>query len=330
MRQRAFILISLFAGLASAVVLSAQVTTRFKAEHERLTHAGRANALAKHLTERELLHNALLNPFTDVTFNTQKVLPGGSVSVTARGNFPAGTTIISERDGVTISGAALSTTTYSARLTIPPDEPPGFVRLWAFDPIGIEGPTAVAFVDTLYRFDLTSPNGYTIKVAPVEKTFTILANRSATVKFQAEFYKPGETKPFETVAGDQTFNPRAAPFESHTLYARLDISFNYSTTSPQAEIEAITGKMNDPKTTQAERNALMVRLVEIQQKMVEGLAKGLRTDPASLNKEQDDFGCGLLQLYPSKGGAVEGVFICGKNFNDGALKVTGTMTQLRS
>ena len=99
--------------------------------------------------------------------------------------------VLSERDGVTISGAALSTTTYSARLTIPPDEPPGFVRLWAFDPIGIEGPTAVALVDTLYRFDLKSPNGYTIKVVPVEKTFTILENRSASVKYQAEF-KPGE------------------------------------------------------------------------------------------------------------------------------------------
>jgi hypothetical protein len=330
MRQRAFIVIALCAAMAGAAVLSAQVTTRFKAEHERLTSAGRANALAKHLTERELLRNALLNPFADVTFNTQKVLAGGSVSVIARGNFPAGTTIISERDGVAISGATLSATTYSARLTIPPDEPPGFVRLWAFDPIGIEGPTAVALVDTVYRFDLTSPNGYTIKVTPVEKTFTILENRTARAKYQAEFYKPGEATPSKTVIGDQSFNPRSAPNESHTPYARLDIEFAYSTTSPQAEIEAITSRMNDPKTTQAERNTLLVRLVEVQSKMLEGITSGrLQSDPASLNKEQDDFGCGLLQLYPSRGGSVEGVFLCGKNFNDGALKVAGTMTQLR-
>jgi hypothetical protein len=329
MRQFAFILISLLVGPAGAAVLSAQVTAKFWAEHERLQAAGRANALAKNLTEGELLRNALRNPFADPVGRSQKVLPGSSVAVSVRGNFPAGTTILSERDGVTISGAALSTTTYSARLTIPPDEPPGFVRLWAFDPIGIEGPTAVALVDTLYRFDLKSPNGYTIKVAPVEKTFTILENRSARVKYQAEFYKPGEAKPSETVIGDQTFNPRNAPYESHTPYARLDIEFAYSTTSPQAEIEAITSKMNDSKTTQAERNALMVRLMEVQRKMVEEMTKAVQTDPASLNKKQDDFGCGLLQLYPSKGGAVEGVFICGKNFNDGALKVTGTMTQLR-
>src|SRR6187551_1072131 len=105
MRQRALILIALCVGVAGAAVLSAQVTARFKAEHQRLTAAGRANALGKHLSERELLRNALLNPFADPVGRSQKVLPGGNVSVTARGNFPAGTTIISERDGVTISGA---------------------------------------------------------------------------------------------------------------------------------------------------------------------------------------------------------------------------------
>jgi hypothetical protein len=67
----------------------------------------------------------------------------------------------------------------------------------------------VALVDTLYRFDLKSPNGYTIKVTPVEKTFTILENRTARVKYQAEFYKPGTTTPFETIVGDESFDPRA-------------------------------------------------------------------------------------------------------------------------
>jgi len=326
MRKRPFILISLFAGLAGAVVLSAQVTTKFRAERRQLEAAFDV----KGLTEGQILHNQLVNPFASPGTRIQKVLPGSSLAVTVRGDFPAGTTILSERDGVTLSGAALSTTSYSARLTIPADEGPGFVRLWAFTRIGIHGATAVALVDTLYRFDLTSPNGYTIKVTPVEKTFTILENRTARVKYQAEFYKPGEATPFKTVIGDQSFNPRSAPNESHTPYARLDIEFAYSTTSPQAEIEAITSRMNDPKTTQAERNTLLVRLVEVQSKLLEGITSGrLQSDPASLNKEQDDFGCGLLQLYPSRGGSIEGVFLCGKNFNDGALKVAGTMTQLR-
>lgn len=187
----------------------------------------------------------------------------------------------------------------------------------------------MAFVDTLYRFDLKSPNGYTVKIAPVEKTFTIHDNKHAKVKYQAEFYKPGEAKPFETVTGDQTFYAGNGPLGSHTPYAMLDISFYYSTTSPEAEIEELAKKMGDPKTTEAERNALMARLLEVQRKMLEEMTNAIKTDPASLNKKQDDFGCGEARLYPSKGGVVDGSFSCGKNFNDGMLKVTGTMTQLR-
>jgi hypothetical protein len=183
-------------------------------------------------------------------------------------------------------------------------------------------------VDTLYRFDLKSPNGYTVKITPAEKTFTIAGN-NASVKYQAEFYKPGESKPFETVIGDQTFNVYDEPRETRTAYGVVDIGFDHSTTSPQAEIEDITKKMNDPKTTEAERNALMVRMVEVQRKMVEEMTKAVQTDPASLNKAQDDFGCASMQLYPSKGGVVEGTIFCGKNFNGGELKVTGTMTQVR-
>ena len=325
MRTRLLILISVCAGVAGAAVLSAQVTTTFRAKRERLEAAFNLNGQ----TDAQILENRLLNPFTGPGVRIQKVLPGSSLNVTVRGDFPAGTTILSERDGVTISGATLSTTTYSARLTIPPDEGPGFVRLWAFTPNGIEGPTAVALVDTLYRFDLKSPNGYTVKVTPVEKTFTISDNAHAKVTYQAEFYKPGESKPFETATGDQNFYVGNDPLESHTPYARLDIGIYQSTTSPQAEIEDLSKKMGDPKISDAERNRLMARMGEVQRKMMEDMVKGFQTDPASLDKKQDDFGCGSLQVFPSKGGIVEGRFGCGKNFNGGELKVTGTMTQVR-
>ena len=324
MRTRAIILVALFAVVAEGTVLSAQVTTKFRADRERLEAAFNL----KGQTEAQILQNRLLNPFVDPGTRVQKVLPGSSLGVTVRGDFPTGTTILSERDGVTLSGAALTTTTYSARLTIPPDEAPGFVRLWAFSPIGIEGPTAVALVDTFYRFDLKSPDGYTVKIAPVDKTFTIEDNKRARARYKAEFYKPGESKPFETLTGDQSFSVAEAPYESHTPYARLEISFGQSTTSPQAELEAINNKMSDPKTTDAERNALMARMGAIQTKMLEEMTQALKTDPSSLNKKQDDFGCGFMQLYPSKGGVVEGNFGCGQNFHDGVLKVTGTMVRV--
>ena len=45
MRQRAFVRFSLFTAIAGAVALSAQVTTKFKAEHGQLRTAARAFAI---------------------------------------------------------------------------------------------------------------------------------------------------------------------------------------------------------------------------------------------------------------------------------------------
>lgn len=329
MRYRSLVLVSLFAGMAGAAVLSAQVTAKFKAARERLRDAAVANQNAQKLSDREILRNRLLNPFTGPAARIQKVLPGGSIDVTVRGEFPAGTTILSERDDVTVSGAAQSTTTYSARLTIPADAGPGFVRLWGFTPLGIEGPTAVALVETFYRFDLKSPNGYVVKVAPLEKAFTIRDNKFATVKYRGEFYKPGESTPFETLDGDQTFDAGDEPHASRTPYAGLEISFDHSTTSPQAELERLSKTLGDPKATDAQRNAAMTRIGEVQRKVMEEMTKALQTDPASLDKTRDDFGCGMMQVYPRTGGFVEGTISCGKNFNDGVLKVSGTMTPVR-
>src|SRR5215212_3789671 len=134
MRQRAFVLVSIFTLMAGAVVLSAQVTTKFKAEHERHRTAARDLAIKKGLSEGELLRNAISSPFKRPAAKIQKVLPGSIVSVTVTGEFPSGTTFLSERDSVTISGATQTTTSYSARLTIPPGEAPGYVRLFAVTP----------------------------------------------------------------------------------------------------------------------------------------------------------------------------------------------------
>ena len=326
---RAFVLVSAFAGMAGAVVVSAQTTAKFKADHRRLQTAARDLAVKRGLSERELLRNAISSPFKGPVARIQKVAPGSSVSVIVTGDFPAGTTFLSERDSVTIAGATQTTTSYSARLTIPPDEAPGYVRLFAITPVGIEGFAAVAVVDSFYRFDLKSRDGYTIKITPLEKTFTI-DNLHASAKYRAEFYQPGQTKPFETVTGDQSFTPDKGPFESHTPYARIDIDFDKSAGSPQAELEALTKKMSDPTITAADRNAAMARMMQIQAKMLEEMTKALKTDPGSLNKAQDDFGCGLVQLYPDKGVIVDGNIICGTNFHGGdPLKVTGTMTQVR-
>jgi hypothetical protein len=61
----------------------------------------------------------------------------------------------------------------------------------------------------------------------------------------------------------------------------------------------------------------MAQMGAVQTKMLEEMSKALQTGPTSLNKEQDDFGCGDAQLYLGAGGSVAGSFSCGQNFHDG-------------
>ena len=58
--------------MAGAVVLSAQVTTKFKADHQRLQTAARDLALKRGLSEAELLRNAISSPFTGSVARVQK------------------------------------------------------------------------------------------------------------------------------------------------------------------------------------------------------------------------------------------------------------------
>src|SRR4051812_40688766 len=137
MRTRSFTLIAVLAVMAAAPDVPAQVTAKFQEQRRRLDEAAGPMAKARGLTEHQVLANRLRNPFASPGVKIQKVGPGSSLSVSVRGDFPAGTTVLSELDAVTLSGAALSTTTYSARVTIPPDEGPGFIRIWAFTPDGV-------------------------------------------------------------------------------------------------------------------------------------------------------------------------------------------------
>jgi len=302
-------------------VPSAQ-SEKFQAERER------ADRVATDLRARKGLKvtgDTLASPF-EKQVTIQKVRPGGSVLLAVPGDFPEGTTILSERDGAVLSGATLSASSFTARLTVGPNEGPGFVRLWGLTPTGFDTDalfTAVAFIDTLYRFELKSPSGYTVKVTPAVKSFTVTDEMNAQAKYQAAFYKPGDTTPFETMIGEQNFTilDRAQ--------SRLDIALTHSTTSPQAEIEDISNRLADPKLTPAQRTALMAKMGEAQQRALATLTKGLQTDPTGANKETDDFGCRLLQVYPGQAGAAEGTILCGDNFNGGMLKTTGTMTIVR-
>ena len=177
----------------------------------------------------------------------------------------------------------------------------------------------VAFVDAVYRFDLKAANGHTVTVTPTAKSFTV-DDKMARLEYKTEFFKPGEKTPFETRVGQMTFTVEE---DARTT---LDVALPEPKGSAAQELEEISAKMGDPKLTPQQRSDLTVRMIQAQQRMIEEMTKA---NPAAAQKKADDFGCRILQVYPKEAGAVEGNFACGKNFNGGTLRTTGTMTQVK-
>ncbi len=325
MTTRPIAIVLLGLSLASTVSLLAQDNPRFKAERDRLMSVSRQGRAAANRPGEEFD----TNPFEKSKVTIQTVAPGGSVSVTVPGNYPAGTVMLSERDGVTLSDAKLSATSYSGRLAIPATEFPGFARLYAFTPLSAtqiqqHGYLGVTFIDAVYRLDLRSASGTVVKVTPLERTFTLdPSQRRAEVKYQAEFFKSGQTTPFETMNGTQNFE------SSDELSTHFDIGLTESVSSPEAAIEALMNQMNDPNLTDTQRNDLMQRLAGMQAKLFQGITPASsQASAAAEQKKNDDFGCGLIQVYAKTGttGPVEATMVCGNNFEGGNPKFTGTMT----
>jgi len=312
---------------AASVVLSAQ-NKNFEAEKNRL---GQEAVKARAALGLELLDPKLdkLYPYSQIPpVKVQKLAPGTSTAVALTGKFPPNVAVLSERDGAVLSGAAVSATSYSARITIGATEGPGFVKLWAITPVHFVWTTVpVVFIDVVYRFDLKSPNGYTVKATPLAKSFTVddrpegRSFNTATLPYKVEFFKPGETAPFETREGSMRY------MSDQDRGSRLDIEMPEPEKGAAKELDELMKKMSDPKLTDAQRNDLTVKMIQAQQRMMEELTKA---DPAADQKRKDQFGCNMIQVYPGAAGAVEGGVACGKNIAPtGSLRVTGTVTQVK-
>lgn len=322
MTSRSSVSLSIILLIAGVAVLPAQ-SQKFVAERDRLFAAAMDAQKAMGITDPE--GDPRLLKYPAATFqpvNVQKVLPGGSVSVALAGKIPAGVTVLSDRDGAVLAGAAMTGTSYSARVNVGSSEVPGFIKLHAYTPVSFYITNVpVAFIDAVYQFDLKSANGITVKVIPAGKTFNI-ERTNATLSYRLEFFKPGETKPFEMRNGTLRFNASDDP------RLRLDLQLTEPPSATQAEYEELSQKVVDPKLTDVQRRAFAERQAKAQQRIMEEMMQAGK-DPAAAQKKVDDFGCRILQVYPGEAGAVRGNIACGRNFNGGNLQTTGTMTLVK-
>lgn len=318
---RAIVVVVLAAGSSVVLVRAASLTTKYDTEVQRLRQEWRSQQQAEGLLGSQQ-QKALYGKYPTPELKLAKVVPvapGQSATLSVTGTFAPNTAFLMENDQVTLAGGAATGSAFTASVTAAPDATPGFGRLFAYAPVsGAWTSVAAVFVGTPPTFDLAATNGWVVKLVPQAKAFAI-SEGSASVPYVAEFYKPGETAPFETASGSWTIEGSRSPS------ADLTLSLNSGATGGgMAEMAAIQREMGDVnaymKMTDAQRDALMARLEKATEQMSKE-AEAMVADPAAVQRKQAAFGCQYLRLEQS-GTSVAGNISCGKDV--GSLQVTGT------
>lgn len=318
---RALVVVALVAGSSIVLVRAASLTGRYNAEMQRLRQEWRAQQQAEGLVGSQQ-QKALYGKYPTPELKLSKVVavaPGQSAKLSVAGKFAPNTAFLMENDQVTLEGGAATGSTFTASVTAAADALPGYGRLFAYAPVsGAWTSVAAVFVGAPLTFDLAASNGWVVKLVPQSKAFTI-SDGSASVGYMAEFYKPGETAPFETASGSWTIEGSRAPSTD------LSLSLNSAAAGgAMAEMEEIQRQMGDVnafmKMTDKQRDALMARLEKATEQMGKE-AEAMIADPAAAQRKQDAFGCHYLRLEQA-GASVSGNISCGKDI--GSLQVTGT------
>jgi hypothetical protein len=252
---------------------------------------------------------------------TQQVAPGAAVPIVLNGKFPKGTTLLSDHDGAALLGT-LAGNTFTGRLTVAPNQLPNYVHVYAFTPVSHGFTmTPVAFIGSVYSFDVRGQNGWTIKATPTASAWQV-SDQNAVLPYRVEFYRQNEVKPFETMDAQLSYSSGSTPTNE------INMNLQAAASGAAAEMQALSKKMSDTqsflKLSQAEQTALVNRMGQLQQQMMKEMMTGV-SDPAAMQKKQDDFGCHNLTLRAGQSGSVSGTVQCGRNVNNGSLTVNGTM-----
>jgi hypothetical protein len=244
--------------------------------------------------------------------------PGQAAPVTFAGKFSDKTTFMSGSDALTLANVVVAANKFTANAQVAAGASPGWVRIYAFAPVSVAETWVPLFVGAPRAYTLTAQNGWTIKLTPDAPKFA-LDQRASKVGYKAEYFKPGETKPFETTTGKLELE------SDNTSENSLQFNLSAGTQgSTMAELEQVTTRMGElmkaGKYGSKELNDLNARMEVLQERMMKEM-QAQAAGPAAMQKKQDDFGCGTIFLNTKSTGDVTGNASCGKNV--GSLQLTG-------
>jgi hypothetical protein len=248
-----------------------------------------------------------------------RIVPGATGEIVVRGKFQPNTKFLFDNDSVSVLKESATATEYRATVQIGDIAGPSFSALYAFAPVsGANLSTAAIYIGGKYEWNLTTANGWQIKMHPLDEQFTPSATSPPRPRFSVEFYKGGDAKPFQTMELALDINSAA---ENDTYSGSLGVSAGGGAGDPTAELQSIGKKMSDPNLPPAERQKLMQRMMVLSQQM-SSQATNAVANAQKLQQQQAEFGCNNISLH-LKGTDVDGEVACGENV--GRPKLTGTI-----
>lgn len=305
-------------------------TSRFEEQSKAILNQIRAERERLHLSAEEL-RARYPTPMVGLC-RFARIAPGGAGEVVFGGNFQAGTKFLFDNDKIQVVreaftvGAGLRQSEYRASIKVAQSPEPDTARVVSFQPVtGAGAGCEVVYIGGKYEWEFTADNGWRIKLASMSQPTTGYAEEALTSLYRAEFYRGGETKPFEVRVVVVGGTPAAGYF-GNISQSEAD------SPSIEAEIGRLSQKMIDPKLSERERGQLMKRQQELTAKMMQQMEK--MSDPKyveELEKKKQEFGCHMMSFSLS-GSTVEGIMRCGEKVgnpeNLGRLELKGTMKYL--
>lgn len=325
---RTVVIVTLGLGVTGAVVRAAG-TKKFWQQRQAMQAELRAAQEAEGLSggaNRKALYAKYPTP--EITL-CKPVLaqPGATVTLSVTGKFADKTRFLIANDSVELGEGTVTAGKYSVSVTSAPDTMPSYARLHAISPVsGANDSCGALFVGPVAAYDLRTDNGWTIKLTPSAKAFTVGSNE-ATLPYVAAFFKRDEPEPFKKMSTTMTIREDDDPGKE----LHLSLQAMSGDGSAEAELAALQTKMSEPNLLKKVGMTEFQRMATRMSKLLEAQMKKMEAEMADPNyaqkaqQEQDAFGCGSL-MFTVANGRASGNMTCGKNVGTdrGRVKVSGT------
>ena len=287
---------AMVAASGGALLRAANLTAKYDAELRRLRNEWRTAQQNEGLDPnrgRKALYGKYPTP--EITLVKPIVIaPGSAAPISVGGRFAPGTTFLLDHDLVTLGTPVATATKYSASASVDAEALPGFARLFAYAPVsGAWSRAGVVLIGSAPTLSLTASNGWTIRLTPTAKTWSINGS-DATLAYKAEYHKPGGAAPFETVTGALSLSDDAAPGASYSFNMQPGLGG-----TALEEYQQLMSKMSDPaafmKMSAKERAAFEKKMEEVGDRMTKEM-EAMAANIAASQAKQAEFGCGSINV----------------------------------